>query len=214
MLVKNCPLCISENTQFFFAFNQRHYYRCARCHLTYLDPKQRLSSEEEKKRYDLHQNHPYDSNYRKFLDQLAMPLIQFLKPSDVGLDFGCGPSPTLSVMLNERGYSCTHYDPIYYPQKNLLNKKYDFISCSEVFEHMYHPNQELKLLLSLLKPKGFLSIMTSFLTDDQMFPQWHYMRENTHVCFYKIQTFRWIEKKYPLNLIYHSNNVVIYTKAF
>ncbi|MCB9976215.1 MAG: methyltransferase domain-containing protein [Rhodospirillales bacterium] len=39
-----------------------------------------------------------------------------------------------------------------------LNKKFDFIMCSGVLHHMQDPEAGLKVLLSLLKPKGIMNI--------------------------------------------------------
>ncbi len=39
-----------------------------------------------------------------------------------------------------------------------LNKKFDFIACSGVLHHMQEPEAGLKVLLSLLKPKGLMNI--------------------------------------------------------
>ena len=60
-----------------------------------------LSAADEKAQYDLHENDPNDPGYRAFLDRLAGPLDKRLAPHSHGLDFGCGPGPTLSVMLEE-----------------------------------------------------------------------------------------------------------------
>jgi len=47
-----------------------------------------------------------DPRYRRFLARLAEPLIAHLPKGARGLDFGCGPGPTLSLMLREAGFAC------------------------------------------------------------------------------------------------------------
>ena len=47
----------------------------------------------------VHNNNPYDSEYRKFLSKIIEPLIDKIIPGAKGLDYGSGPGPTLSLML-------------------------------------------------------------------------------------------------------------------
>ncbi|MGB2360319.1 MAG: methyltransferase, partial [Porticoccaceae bacterium] len=63
-----------------------------------------MSSAAEKAIYDQHQNSPDDLQYRRFLSRLTEPLLERLGPCSRGLDFGCGPGPTLSVMMAEQGH--------------------------------------------------------------------------------------------------------------
>jgi len=54
------------------------------------------------------------------------------------------------------------YDIFYYPEKEPIEKikYYDFITATEVFEHLRNPKKELELLMSLIKTKGWIGIMT------------------------------------------------------
>ena len=210
-----CPLCLSTAP----AWGEAHhgtYFDCPNCQLVFLNPPQRLSSDEERKRYDLHQNSPSDSKYRDFLAALSRPLIQHRGPGELGLDFGCGPGPTLSLMLEEAGMKMEIYDPFYFPDREVLKKKYHFISCTEVFEHLYQPNHVLAQLCKMLKDGGTLAVMTQILDthDFKQFAQWHYARDDTHVCFYRSATLKWISRKYQLNLKKVSKNVTFFNKAF
>lgn len=56
-----------------------------------MDPKDRLKSDDEKGRYDLHNNDVNDAGYRKFLSRLADPIDERVSKMSRGLDFGCGP---------------------------------------------------------------------------------------------------------------------------
>ena len=114
-----CPLCKDDAVEF-CADRSRRYIKCPRCALVYADPGSHLSPELERAEYDLHENDPGDTRYRAFLSRLAEPLLARLEPGMHGLDFGCGPGPTLSVMLAEQGMVVNDYDPIYAADARLL----------------------------------------------------------------------------------------------
>ena len=97
----SCPLCRSEPIREFSVVDCKTYWRCDVCHLTFLSSESYLSSEDELARYLLHENSPEDQHYREFLSRLTDHLIPKLKRGAHGLDFGSGPGPTLSVMLQE-----------------------------------------------------------------------------------------------------------------
>src|SRR5690606_34013364 len=125
----------------------------------------RASKEDEKQKYDQHHNDPNDSGYRNFLQPAVDVVLENASGGSYGLDFGSGPGPTVSVMLEEAGMKVENFDPFYAPDHNLLTQKYDFITCTEVAEHLFDPMKEFQLLLSMLKPQGFLVIMTLFFDD-------------------------------------------------
>src|SRR6056297_3232426 len=98
-----CPLCRGGVEPFAEAYG-RAYHRCGTCGLVFLDPALRLESADEQARYETHQNDPDDPRYRTFLQRLAGPLTERVASGSHGLDYGSGPGPTLSVMLEERGF--------------------------------------------------------------------------------------------------------------
>lgn len=185
-----CIVCGSDSTVFFKCIDKKTYRRCEHCEATFLNPQERLSEKEEYARYCLHRNDPSDEGYRRFLSKLAGPLAERLLPGAEGLDYGCGPGPALVDMLQEAGYSVEKYDPFFCPDPQPLRKRYDFITCTETIEHFYSPAHEFVKLDGLLKPNGWLAIMTCFQTDDRLFASWHYRRDSTHVVFYREKTFR------------------------
>ncbi|NVK21287.1 MAG: class I SAM-dependent methyltransferase [Kangiellaceae bacterium] len=207
-----CPLCFSQHLIPYHSDKQRDYFHCQDCDLVFVPNHQRLPLDLEKAQYDLHQNSPSDQGYRKFLDKLLIPLVENLKDGDKGLDFGCGPGPTISVMLAERGFQVSNYDFFYYNQPELLNRQYDFITCTEVFEHFHRPKQEIELLTQLLKPKGVLGVMTKRVIDKQAFANWHYKNDPTHVCFYSEKTFLWIAHTYGFTAKFIANDTVLLFK--
>ena len=138
-------------------------------------------------------------------------LTPHLQPGASGLDFGSGPGPALSTLMREQGYTMTDYDPFYTPDSAALTKRYDFITATEVFEHLCDPTETLDQLHKLLRPGGILAVMTEMVTDPQRFPDWWYHTDPTHVCFYSQATMRWIAESYGWQITLPRNNVVLFT---
>jgi hypothetical protein len=181
-----CSLCFSNHTKPFFEADRRTYFLCPSCSLLFLPEAYWPSAEEERARYDKHQNSPDDNGYVAFLNMMAVPLVKLLAPGAKGLDYGSGPSPVLSDILNKKGYPTQHYDPVYFP--DLPKGPYDFIVSTEVFEHFRFPREEIQYLRKLLPAGGFLGIMTSLWDEKTFRDNWHYRRDITHLCFYNLKT--------------------------
>ena len=203
-----CTLCASPAAPF-MVVDSRHYFRCPQCRLTFENPQALLPPTEEKAQYDLHENHPDDPGYRRFLSQLADPLCAHIKGASQGRDFGCGPGPALAAMLNERGHTCTTYDPFYDNQPERLLQQYDFVTCTEALEHFHQPEKEWQHFARMVKPGGWLGIMTRLLTDDSAFANWHYRRDPTHVCFWQAHTFEWLAEQQGWQVMLIDNPVVL-----
>jgi SAM-dependent methyltransferase len=191
-----CIVCGSLSTVFFISVNSYRYLRCHNCRATFMAPVQRLSTEEEHRRYRRHQNDPEDRGYRQFLSRIASPLLQRLSPKAVGIDFGCGPGPALAAMLAEAGHQVHLFDPLFQPDPAPLAALYDFITCTETIEHFHHPATEFARFDRMLRPGGWLALMTCFQTDDNRFASWHYRRDPTHVVFYHEETLRVIARQF------------------
>lgn len=182
--------------------------------LIFADPASHLSAEAEKARYSTHQNKPHDQKYRQFLSRLANPLVERLgKGTLTGIDFGCGPGPTLSIMLEEMGYEMSLYDPYFAKDDSALSKQYDFVTCTETIEHFYTPRKEWLLMLNLLKPDGLLAIMTKLTNGIESFAQWYYKNDLTHVSFFSRETFRCLADKDGLQVEFPADDVIIFKTA-
>ena len=184
----------------------------------FVPPAQHLSSGQEKAYYDLHDNQPDDPGYRRFLGRLFRPLNQRLSPNSRGLDFGCGPGPTLSKMFEEAGHSVALYDPYYAPDKSVLSRRYDFITLSEVVEHMAEPCKHLDGLWAGLAPGGWLGIMTKRVRNQKAFGTWHYITDPTHIGYFSDATFRWLRGRWsmkgiPASLVIVGTDVVLMGKG-
>ena len=206
-----CPLCrTSEGSP--FHQDSREYFRCPVCLLVFVPPHQFLSPKDEKAEYDSHENSADDPRYRRFVGRRFVPVWQRFYPEKWGVFLGWGPGPTLSVMFEEAGHSMEIYDPFYAPDIKPLQQRYDFITASEVVEHLHHPRRELERLWSRLKPNGWLGIMTKRVIDRDAFSRWHYKDDPTHVCFYSIETFQWLADHWRATLTVPENDVVLFMK--
>ena len=207
-----CPLCGAKSVEF-AVDARRTYFRCSRCELTFANPASHLDRAAERAVYDQHENAPSDARYRAFLSQLAAPLLSRLRPGMKGLDYGCGPGPTLSVMLEEAGMEMQLYDPHYAPDMDVLESTYDFVTCSETVEHFYKPSRDWDRMVSLLRRGGWLAIMTRLVDDSQRFDQWYYKNDPTHVSFYNSGTFAWLGMHYGLTIDFNESNVVVFQRT-
>lgn len=208
----NCRLCDSSDTFFRLSDRFHSYCECRSCRVIFADPAGFLSPEAEKNIYDLHQNSIDDPEYLKFLNLMALPVQNHLKPGDFGLDFGSGPVAAMQHLFEKEGWTMDSYDPFYFQKRELLSRKYHFITCSEVVEHFCNPLTEFQRLWSMLIPGGVLGIMTLLYDDDVEFRTWHYRRDETHVLFYRRETFEWLATTLGGSCEFHSNRVIIITK--
>ncbi len=205
-----CILCGHPGSRHFAAVWGQRYLRCSRCGLTFVHPGDRPNHEEERARYETHENDPDDPRYRAFLDRLAQPLMERLTPGMVGLDYGSGPGPTLSRMLTERGYPTADYDPFFAPAHDRLEQTFDFVTCSETVEHFHHPAQEFERLAGMVRRPGWLAVMTQLLDDDVDFMTWWYIRDPTHVTLYRHETLQWIARHHGWSLERPSPSVALF----
>lgn len=207
-----CPVCEQAELMDFQTVGAQRYLRCPTCAATVMAPSCWLTEAEEKAIYELHENESGDPGYRRFLAKLAEPLLERLEPGLSGLDFGCGPGPELAGMLREAGMEMRVYDPFFHPSPEALSHRYDFLTCTEVIEHLHQPATVFQQLDTLLKPGGWLGIMTCFQTDDARFANWHYRRDPTHVVFYREQTLSVIAGQLGWELIVPRKDVALMRK--
>ena len=168
------------------------YAHCPHCKGISMDRDLLLSPQVEIDRYRQHNNDVEDPRYRNFVRPLVNLIVSNHTPPEKGLDFGAGPGPVITRMLNDRGFQVALYDPFFHPDMRVLQDRYDFIVSCEVIEHFYDPRASFELLKSLLGPNGVLYCRTTLVSDDTDFPRWHYRHEDTHVFFYHEKTIAWI----------------------
>lgn len=209
-----CKIC-SETTEKLIdkQFNQI-YHRCPNCEFIFLDEEYYLTHTEEKEQYDYHNNSIEDDGYVNFLmNYLDKGVFPFVKNGNV-LEFGSGPTPVLSELLERYEYNVTKYDLHYYNDESYLNNKYDAITSTEVFEHLKEPYKILKNLLNLLKAGGIVSIMTLSIPEDlEDFQTWWYRRDTTHICFFNEVTFKHLATLLGAELIYSDERIFVLKKG-
>lgn len=194
------------------ALHGRMFIRCANCALVFVPSQQHLTNIEEKAHYDLHDNNPEDLGYRRFLSRAAEPVTRLMAKGSNGLDFGSGPGPTLSLMLNEAGMHCADYDLYYANHPELLRQQYDFITSTEVFEHLANPRAVLDQLMPMLNTNGILVIMTQRPRDIEAFARWRYILDPTHITFFNEQSFEYTAQHWHIELLELHKDVVVFRK--
>jgi hypothetical protein len=209
----SCPVCRGPRTRDFDTVDDRRYLRCEDCEATFMDAGNLPGRNQELAQYRLHRNHVDDPAYRAFLARLATPLLQRIERRSRGLDYGCGPGPALAAMLGAAGHDVALYDPLFFPDQSVLQRRYDFITCTETVEHFHQPAAEFERLDRLLHAGGWLAIMTTFQTDDARFRNWHYRRDPTHVVFYREHTLRRIADLHGWHCEIPTQNVALMRKA-
>lgn len=194
----SCRVCLG-GARPYMTVQGRRYWRCRRCRATELDAAQLPDPETELQHYLTHRNDPADAGYRRFLSKLATPLLEVLDPASEGLDFGCGPGPALAAMLEAAGHRVRLHDPFFRPDPAALRRCYDFVTLTEVAEHLHRPYAVFRQLAGLLRPGGRLAVMTALGIDDRRFADWRYRRDPTHVVFYRVATFRYLARSLGLD---------------
>ncbi len=208
----SCRVCRTAPLRPFARITGWHYYRCDRCLATFLDSAHWLTADQEYAHYLNHNNSITDTAYRRFLAKLAEPLLSRLAAGSDGLDYGCGPGPALAQMLSEAGHRLHIYDPFFAPDQAVLAQSYDFITCTEVIEHFQQPAQEFARLAQMLRPGGWLAIMTCWQQDDAHFASWYYRLDPTHVVFYQEATLRYLAQVFGWTCEFLTKDVVLLQK--
>lgn len=207
-----CPLC-GGLAGHMLDCGDRGYRRCHGCGLVFLDPALRLDADGERAEYDLHCNDPADPGYRDFLARSLGEVLTRIPPPASGLDFGCGPGPALVEMAREAGYTMDAYDKFYAHDLAVFGRCYDFITCTEVVEHLASPCSELDRLWNLLRPGGVFVIQTGRVLDDTRFVAWNYRRDPTHIVFFADASFAWLAARWGAGLTLPHRDVAVLVKA-
>lgn len=172
-----------------------------------MDESKRVSFENERNIYDLHENSIECEGYVKmFKDFLECAVIPF-KSSGKLLDFGSGPEPVLTqIIKRDYDFEVDNYDIHYQPEKVYLGKKYDVVVSTEVIEHIPSPMEAFELFAGIMDEGGVLSIMTLLHSNDrEHFLDWWYRRDETHISFFTLKTFEYIARKTGFEISYSDN---------
>lgn len=212
-----CRLCENEDTELLYRgaerSRNRDFFHCPVCDLVSVADEDVVDSDEEIKRYGLHENDPDDEEYRNFLGRLFDQLAPQLIPGARGLDFGSGEEGVLALMFEQAGFEMDRYDLYFHQDRSVFSSTYDFIACSETAEHFRQPRVEFDRFNQMLRAGGRLGIMTSMLEDWSEFAEWHYHYDITHICFYSPRTMRWIADRYLWDCNFPRENIVIFRQT-
>lgn len=193
-----CLVCASAVESLRADALEGNYWQCATCHFIFREPAERLSYADECERYGEHQNSPKDAAYLKFLDPAWQTVLKYTHPGDVGMDYGCGPGPALSFLGKRDAREIIDYDPIFYPDQDALNRKYDFLVSTEVVEHFHHPLNEFERMHRYIKSGHPMIIMTWIFDTVEAFIASRYHRDPTHVSFYSVKSLEVVAEKLRL----------------
>ena len=206
-----CTLC-NGNTFVFSIYKEQTYFRCKECQSILLDPNNLPEPEFEKFRYDMHSDDIENEGYQNFVAPLVNEVAKNFTVNDSGLDYGCGKTAIVQILLQRQGFQIEGFDPIYKNELSLLTKKYHYITCCEVAEHFHHPAVEFQKLSNLLLPEGKLILKTHLYHDALDFEKWWYKNDPTHVFFYTEKSLQFITENFGFNKLELKDKYVVFCK--
>lgn len=215
--MSQCKICKIPTESFMDTQLRKKLWHCNNCELIYLDKNHFVDANSELGQYQQHNNSLENEGYVNMFLNFISKFKPFCKnPVGAILDFGSGPTPVLSQLMEREGLGKPDiYDPFFAPEKVYEGNSYDLITSTEVFEHFHEPVEMIELIAGLLKPGGILAVMTMFHNNDlEFFQKWWYRRDPTHVTFYSPKTFEVIAEKFGLKvLLVDEKNTVVLRKG-
>ncbi len=184
------------------SLNHKSYFIDDELLILRLAKKHYINETLEKNRYLKHNNS--GDGYLKYHQNLYEKFIKPYLNEGLSLDFGCGPVKVYEQLIG----NTLSYDKYFFNNKIIFEKKFDNIILIEVLEHLKNPEDSIKLLTSLLNEGGRLFISTHFY-DLNKLDNWWYLRDETHVCFYNLDSFKKIGQRYHLDLVYTDKEKLI-----
>ena len=119
-----CPLCQNPG-QLFYIHKRDTYYDCMNCRGLFRPQEHFPNDEAERSRYLEHNNDVHDKKYQQFVSPVVQAVINNYGPEHIGLDFGAGTGPVVSMLLEAKGYNIKKYDPYFHNHPEFLKLKYD-----------------------------------------------------------------------------------------
>jgi len=186
-----CKLCNKHVTNISDTRNNWEFLHCMDCGFIFKNPQDYVSSKEELKQYNNHNNTidspGYVEMFEKFMEETFLEHIDEIKNV---LEFGSGPGPVFSELLKRLGLHVDMYDKYFSPERVYEGKEYDLITSTEVIEHIENPLEIFEFFSAHVKSGGYLALMTQFHTNDaEDFKKWWYKNDPTHICFFTPQSF-------------------------
>lgn len=200
-----CKLCNSETCDILCKDKYRSFLYCKDCGLIFVPDCEHVSLLEEKLRYDNHDNSRSNAGYVNFLEKMVQTVECYGTKDIKILDFGCGKQAVLTCLLNEKGYSCTAYDPLYQQYSALINSQFDIVILCEVIEHLRKLNAELALIKSLINPQSKVIIRTQLYKSTNSILDWWYTKDITHVNFFTKKTIEFAALQIGLKVLHEQS---------
>jgi SAM-dependent methyltransferase len=188
----NCKVCGSEEISLYARNKKREFLRCSRCELVFVPEHFYLTTEQERKRYDLHDNSIENKGYKEFLEKIVTVITDRFPRDCTILDFGSGANAVLATILDELGYSCESYDPLFNIHCHNDTLTYDAIIICEVIEHLRLLQDDFAFIKKRLKPDGTVIIRTQLYPDAGKFLNWWYIQDLTHINFFSPVTIAFV----------------------
>ena len=180
-------MCECDQVQKYAEDINREYYRCDRCELIFVPERYHLSRNDEKLRYDLHDNSAGNSGYVNYLNRIVEIVPEISRDVNAILDFGSGWNAVLTELLKGNGYQCVAYDPLY-DKKDFQSKSFDIVIICEVIEHLRSLRQELSIIADAMSNGSFVLIRTQLSPPKELFQKWWYIQDKTHINFFSLKS--------------------------
>lgn len=178
----SCKLCQAADCSTLAPRGPRTFHLCPHCGLAFVPENQWLSLDDERARYQHHDNTPDSHGYVCFLNEVVAQVERLSLGGQSILDFGSGERAVLTELLNARRLTCTAYDPLY--GRTQLAGPHALIIMCEVIEHLRDVRGELARLGEVLLPDGKLLVRTQPYPSVEQLPAWWYSRDPTHINFF------------------------------
>jgi hypothetical protein len=196
-----CSLCNATGCIALLKDRRRTFYFCKACELLFVPAEEHISLEDEKKRYDLHDNSSGNRGYVQFLEEIVGVIEERQSADQKVLDFGSGKNAVLCGLLQRKGFSVDFYDPLYALGKECLSKKYDILVLCEVIEHMRNLKDEIRIIKKMLDKSGKIIVRTNIYPSREEFRAWWYKEDMTHINFFSRKSIELFALKIGFKLV-------------
>jgi len=185
-----CKLCLAGGCVDAGKNKQRTFLHCPSCGLAFVPSRFWTTLTEERARYGHHDNRESNPGYVRFLGEVADVVMDLARPGARAriLDFGAGENAVLTRLVQQRGFDCTAYDPLYDLGKTALAGRYDVVVLCEVIEHLRDLRGEIIAVGRCIEPGGCMVARTQCYPSVAEIPAWWYARDPTHLQFFAPKT--------------------------
>jgi SAM-dependent methyltransferase len=171
-----CPLCDSASDSAFLFYKGFRIARCSNCSFIFVNP--RPTEEALLRLYSNQETNPFLEEHFEAFDYELPVLVKLLQkiqkylPAGELLEVGCGRGDFLRL-AQTHGFSVTGCD-IFGGRKPVIDgasfydgtlkdakfydHSFDIVVVRNILEHLFNPNVELREIMRVLKPGGYLYI--------------------------------------------------------